>query len=202
MSQSKSSDNNSGVTKSPKEYTIDPLPSMYIQMDDISASLIDILDVTKKSQELLNTLLEHQKTIDKTIDSRFESLLKIQENQQKLLTDILGEEKAGADDGAFIEQHGTVTTTDFVILNPLTIIGHGAKGYMIRNDGPNTIRFAHNLTPDGVTMTANDVDANTIRLSTVLNKEEIRFVYNRNKILNLYLLASGGNCDYRVWLVW
>lgn len=133
---------------------------------------------------------------------KLDELLNVTNENKKLLSFILKEQRDEADEGNFVESHGTATTTQFVVVNVEVILDHKVKGYYLKNDGPNDILLSHNLTPDGATVEAATLDRTGINLSVLKSGDIESFNYNRKKIKNIYLLASGGNSDYRLKLIW
>lgn len=166
-----------GKGHAPDEFIIDPALSNFLLLDQIS------------------------RRTGKSLEADTEIIRLLQTNQHAL-NGILKEMLDGADEGLFMESHGTVGTTNFVVVNVEVILDHRVKGYYLKNDGPNDILLSHNLTPDGATVEVATLDRTGINLTIVKNREIESFVYNRNKIKNIYLLAVGGNSSYRLKLVW
>jgi hypothetical protein len=154
-----------------------------------------------KEEYILNPALSNFVLLDQ-ISKRLGALVKVEEDNKKLLHAILKEERDGADEGMYLESHGPITNGKLIIINMLMNPGHSVKGYYFKNDGPNDVRFAPNLTPDGVTLSAHDIDSNTIRFITVKTGEIESSVNNRNRIHNIYIYASNGDSSYRLKLVW
>lgn len=152
-------------------------------------------DTEKKYQDTENRYTQIMEVFNKLLDISY--------NNQKLLVSILGELKAGADEGEFLRRDGTVTTTQFTILNAMSNPGHPVKAYTVRNDGPNTIYVAHNAayssTLDADTI---DVTSNTSRFEEILANEDIKFVFNRNAVRSVHILAKDGDSQFRAWLTW
>lgn len=165
------------VDKKPDDFILDPALSNFILLDQIS------------------------RRTGKSIEAQTEIIRLLQENQ-KTLNGVLKELQDEADEGLFMESHGTVGTTSFVVINVEVLLDHRVKGYYLKNDGSNDILLSHNLTPDGATVEAATLDRTGINLTTVKSGEIESFIYNRNKIKNIYLLGSGGISSYRLKLVW
>lgn len=159
---------------------------MAMTMDDISLSLVKLIDLSTKNQQTLSSLLDY------TVKN------------EKRLASIQNELIEEADAGAVLRINGTVTPTQFVIIDTIKDPGHMVKGYTVRNDGSNNIFVAHNAA------ISSDVDADIIdvisgnisRFEEILPNEDIKFVFNRNRIRNVHILAQGGNSQFRAWLVW
>lgn len=176
-----------GDTASSKEtnYTIDSTISSYILLDDISFKLSRIADMLVKSQHTLSSILEYTK---------------INENRLKIIQRELLDE---ADEGEFLRTSGVATPDKFVIIDTNTAPGHMVKSYTVKNDGPNTIFVGHNMA------ISSEVDADIIdtisatsRFEKVLPNEDIKFAFNRNRIRNVHILASGEDSQFRAWLAW
>lgn len=137
------------------------------------------------------------------INVKLSKLIDIETLNQRYFASILKELRDEADEGGYIRSFGTVTTTQFTIIDPMLAPNHPVKGYIIRNDGPNPIFVGHNVAPDtGIGPNIVDITSDTTRFETINADEDVRFRYNRNKIRNIYLLANGGDSTYRGWLIW
>ncbi len=121
---------------------------------------------------------------------------------QKIQKQILKELKLGADDGEVLRLSGTVTTTEFTIVNTITDPGHPIKAFELTNDGPNSIYVGFNVVLSGEGADIIDVANDLSRFDLISSKESIKYSYNRHKIRNIYLLASGGNSNFRLKLIW
>lgn len=149
--------------------------------------------------EIINPSIATFVTLD-SISGKLTKLINLTLRNQELLNSILRQQIEEADEGKYIRKSGTVTPTTFVEINTLIDPGHSVKGYEVTNDGPNPIYVAHNATISGLQPDTIDVTDN--RFQEVAANEDIEFNYNRKKIRNIYLLAKGGNSNYRIWLVW
>lgn len=129
-------------------------------------------------------------------------LLEIQLETQKIQKAILRELRAEADAGEVIRISGTVTTTAFTIINTITDPGHPAKAFEFNNDGTNPVYVGFNVVPSGEGADIIDISNNLSRFDLVQASEVIAYDYNRNKIRNIYLLASGDSSTYRLKLIW
>lgn len=165
------------LDKKPDDFILNPALSNFALLDQIS----------RRTRESLETQTE---------------IIRLLQSNQITLDGILKEIKNEADEGLFMESHGLVGTVNFVVVNVEVILDHRAKGYYLKNDGPNDMLLSHNLTPDGVTLEAANLDRTGINLTTVKTGEVESFVFNRNVIRNVYLLAVGGDSNYRLKLVW
>lgn len=155
-----------------------------------------------KEEYILNPSLSNFVLLDQ-IAKRLGTLVKVEEDNKKLLGAILKEERDGADEGEYLVLSGKVHTDKFTIIDTQISPGHAVKGYFISNDGPNTIKMAHNAAISSVGPDITDVEtSNTNRFISLLTNEVTEFSYNRNKIRNIYLLSTEGKSSYRVRLVW
>ncbi len=171
-------------------------------------------NLPSKSDKLTSMLLIeiHNKLIDieerlnekseKEIQQPPENIKSFLEQLIKVNTSILKELKDGADEGEFLVQSGTVTTTEFTIIDTDRDPGHPVKGYFIQNTGLNDIQIVHNAALSSVGPDIVDINSDITRFSVIEANEVTEFTYNRKKIRNIYLLSSGGNSTYKVKLVW
>ncbi len=154
-------------------------------LDDISLKLDKLADLFSKTQQTLSSLLDY------TI------------RNEKRLAVIEEEMLAEADSGEFLRRFGTVTTTQFVIIDTNVAPGHLVKGYTVINDGVNNIYVGHNMAISSeVDADIIDVTSDTSRFTQVLPGEDIKFVFNRRRIRNVHILASGADSTFRAWLTW
>lgn len=121
---------------------------------------------------------------------------------ERTLNLILKELREEADEGARLLFSGTVLTTQFTVLDVDVAPGHAVKGYRVHNDGPNGLYVAHNAAlssvgPDIIDVTSTDTIFELLQVNEVTEDS-----YNRRQINNIYLLASGGNTNFRARLVW
>lgn len=164
---------------------IDADKFMAITMDDISFKISQLIDLSIKNQQTLSSLLDY------TIKN------------EKRLAIIQEEMLAEADSGEFLRAEGTVTTTQFTIIDTNVAPGHMVKGYTVKNGGLNDIYVAHNAAfSTGVDADIIDVVQSTSRFEIVEPNEDIKFVFNRRRIRNVHILAYGGNSQFEAWLVW
>lgn len=164
---------------------IDADKFMAMTLDDISLKLDKLADLFIKNQHTLSSLLDY------TIKN------------EKRLAVIQEEMLAEADSGEFLRRVGTATTTRFVIVDTNVAPGHLVKGYTIINDGSNNIYVGHNMAISSeVDVDIIDVTSDTSRFAQVLPGEDIKFIFNRRRIRNVHILASGGDSTFRIWLTW
>ncbi len=106
---------------------------------------------------------------------------------RRTMVGVLTELRNEADKGEKWFYDGTATPTlkvyDFSKDPPY----HAVKGYIIHNDGTNTIEFTHNR---------ND------NFDTLKPNESIPISYNRGAITKFFLRSVGGNSAYRLWFLW
>ncbi len=176
--------------------TEDKLPARSDKL--ISMLLIEIHNLLIDENEELHELKDLSKKLTEVEISNQKILNSILEKDSA----ILEEQKAEADEGKYRRLSGTVTTSQFTIIDTITDPGHSIKGYKITNDGPNSILFAHNVTISSISPDIVDTISNDSRFELLLLNETSEVSYNRRKIDNVYLLASGGNSDFRAKLVW
>lgn len=129
-----------------------------------------------------------------TLDEISRKLGMIVDTNSKLLKELVDER----DEGEYLRREGTASTT-MTTFDILGILGFPVKGYEIHNDGNNNIVFAHNLT---LSLTLSNVDTSNVRFSTLLVGDNIRFIYNRKIVRNIYLKTNTGTSDFRLWLLW
>lgn len=152
------------------------------------AVLLDGIDQNLK--RLLNIM-------NKSLDNQNRSTELLNKNTE-LLNSINKEVVDERDEGEYLRRNGTATTS-LTTIDLYSILEFPVKGYTIKNDGDSTIYIAHNLSDVPSTT---DIDVNNIRYSTVNKKEELKFLYNRRKIRNIYIRTTSGTSDYRLWFVW
>lgn len=163
---------------------IDPDMAVFVTLDDISI----------KFDKLISLFIENQKTLSSLLDYTIKN--------EKRLASIQNELIEEADVGEYLKIGGTVTTSEFVILDTDTAPGHPAKSYVVINDGPNTIYVGHNMALSSIGPEIIDVTNPVARFNRVLNGESLRFEFNRRKVNNIYILSTVGDSTYRGWLVW
>lgn len=121
------------------------------------------------------------------------------EKAEHLLTDILAELRADADECEYVRQNGSANPATFDIIDVVGLLGHAVKGYTIKNDGAANLFTGHNLTPGSIDP---NLDVNGVRFSSIFAGENRDFKFNRKKIRNIYIKSSAGNVAYRLWLLW
>lgn len=129
-----------------------------------------------------------------TMDEISRKLGILVDTNNKILKELTDER----DQGEYLRREGTASTT-LTTFDILGILGFPVKGYEIHNDGDNNILFAHNLTPSLIDP---NIDTSNVRFSTLLVSDNIRFVYNRKIVRNIYLITTTGTSDFRLWLIW
>lgn len=193
-----SSDQEHKSEHKPEEFMLNPTMSNFILLDKVSRNLTTLV----KSQELHLKNQELQQLNQKSLDSKFDKLIDLEIKNNELLSSILKEQKEGADDGEVMHLDGTANTTAFTIVNTLTDPGHAVKAFELINDGANSIYVGYNVVPSSEGADIIDVNSSISRFDEVTTTESISYRFNRNKIRNIYLLASGGNSAYRLKLIW
>lgn len=176
---------------------------------ELLKSLIGLQTNNKSTTEIINTKFEtfntNLNTINTSINSfnsKFDKLINTIEKNLNIQSKILDELKDEADEGEILRSSGTVTTTAFTIINTITDPGHPVKAFELTNDGDNSIYVGFNVVISSEGADIIDVTNNLSRFDLIANGEDILYKFNRNKIRNIYLLASGGNSDYRLKLTW
>ncbi len=146
----------------------------------------------------LNQLIELSKQSIIIQQKNQEILLETQKLQQKILREL----RDDADLGEVLRASGTVTTTEFTIINTIKDPGHPVKAFELTNDGDNTIYVGHNVVQTGEGADIIDIHSDISRFDEILSGEEVIYRYNRHKIRNIYLLSDVGNSTFRVKLIW
>ncbi len=159
--------------------------------DSIFMTLYNVWNRAKRAETVQREILETEK-----------KRLQVELKNQEILNSILKEELAGADAGEYLKISGTVTISEFVISDTDIAPGHPAKGYVIINDGPNTIYVGHNMALSSIGPEIIDVTSPIARFNRILDGESLRFEFNRRKVKNIYILSTVGDSTYRGWLVW
>jgi len=164
-----------------------------IDADKFMAMTLD--DISLKLDKLANLFIKNQQTLSSLLDYTIKN--------EKRLSVIEEEMLAEADSGEFLRRTGTVTTTNFVIIDTNASPGHMVKGYTVINDGPNNIYVGHNMAISSeLDVDIIDVTSDTSRFALILPGEDFKFVFNRRKIRNVHILANGGDSTFRAWLTW
>jgi hypothetical protein len=104
------------------------------------------------------------------------------------------------DDGDYLFQQGTATTDlSQNIIDLLGLLGYPIKGYVLKNDGTNTIEIGHNITPSII-----DSNIQTVagKFYPLFAHEEHKEMFNRKVIRNIYMRTDTGSSAYRLWLLW
>lgn len=113
---------------------------------------------------------------------------------------ILEELKSHDDEGEYFFQHGTATTDlSLNIIDLLAQLEHPVKGYIVKNDGKNTIEAGHNMTPSVID---SNLQTATARFYPIFAGETHKEMFNRQVIRNIYIRTVTGTSDYRLWLLW
>jgi hypothetical protein len=133
------------------------------------------------------------------IDTNIDTTVSLDDISQYLKL-ILKELQSHDDEGEYIFQQGTATTdTALNIIDLLGILGYPVKGYVITNDGGNTIEVGHNLTPSMIDST---LQTSTTRFYPIYPNETHTEMFNRKVIRNIYIRTDVGISAYRMWLLW
>lgn len=158
-----------------KPNAIEPDTAIYVALDDVS----------QKFSKLLKTQAD---------------VLKTASRNQELLSSILKELKNEIDEGEYMFVSGTASTDlSANITDLLGTLQHAVKGYIIKNDGANTIQVGHNITFSSID---SNVQTASARFYPVLAGEQHKEMFNRKVIRNVYIRTSSGTSAYRLWLLW
>ncbi len=159
-----------------KSEIIEPGAAIYVTLDDIS----------QKFSKLLKAQAE---------------VLKTASRNQELLSSILKElQDDEADEGEYIFVSGTASTdTSANITDLLAILRHPVKGYIIKNDGANTLEVGHNITRSSID---SNVQTASARFYPLFAGEQHKEMFNRKVIRNVYIRTAAGTSAYRLWLLW
>lgn len=157
--------------------------------------------INKSSSQIVDPLALQVTTLD-DISVKMSQLLESQIESQRYYNAILKELRDEADEGEYLTILDTATTTDFYTVETELSPGHPVKGYAISNEGQNTIYFAHNTSKAGLQASLDDVTSALSRFQQLKCGEEIRYVFNRRKVLNVSLLAKDGDSVFRLFLNW
>ena len=159
------------------------------------ATFVTLDDMSLKLDKLISLSTTNQKTLSSLLDYTIKNEKRLEIIQNQLLED--------ADAGQLLRLSGTVTTTQFTIIDTNVAPGHMVKSYTVKNDGPNKIYVAHNVAVSSdVDADIVDVTSDVSRFNIVEPNEDVRFTFNRQRIRNVHILASGGDSQFRAWLVW
>lgn len=146
----------------------------------------------------LNQLIELSKQSIIIQQKNQEILLETQKLQQKILREL----KDDGDLGEVLRASGTVTTTEFTIINTIKDPGHPVKAFELTNDGNNTIYVGHNVVQSGEGADIIDINSDISRFDEILSGEDVIYRYNRHKIRNVYMLAKVAASTFRIKLIW
>lgn len=117
-----------------------------------------------------------------------------------LLEGILKELQDEADEGEYFFAQGTASTDiSKNIIDVLAQLGKPVKGYLIKNDGANTIEVGSNITES---MIDSDLQTASARFFPVAAGEPYNQMFNRKVIRNIYIRTDVGSSAYRLWLLW
>lgn len=121
-------------------------------------------------------------------------------DQNKLLHAILKELQDSDDMGEymFVSDNASLDLSKNII-DLLGTMGHPVKGYILKNDGANTIEAGHNITTSSID---SNVQTASARFYPVFPGEQHKEMFNRNVIRNVYIRTAAGTSAYRLWLLW
>lgn len=134
------------------------------------------------------------------ISRKLSTLTKSIEAVKELDKAILKELRDEADKGEYIIVSGTASTDlSANITDLLAVQGHPVKGYIIKNDGANTLQVGHNITKSSID---SNIPTASARFYQVFAGEQHKEMFNRKVIRNVYVRTSAGTSAYRMWLLW
>lgn len=139
---------------------------------------------------------------------RLDQLIETESAKLEVDKSILKELQDGADEGREIMSNGTLSVTDFTVIDTQISPGYPVKGYTIENtDKTNFIYVAHKSAGDPLTSQPQlDFDIIDVTKTTnpvfnqVAPNESLEFKYNRNRVKSIHLLAVTGSPTYKAWL--
>lgn len=142
------------------------------------------------------------------VSAKLTELIQIEIYNREILGGILKEKLDEADEGKVIINNGSLSTTDFTIIDTQISPGHAVKGYTVENT--DTVANGSNNLYVGINVAIQpQLDADIIdvvKTNPIFNQivpgESLEFKFNRNKIKSIHLLAVTGNPTYKAWLVW
>lgn len=153
-------------------------PETFIQLDDLAVRLQKLTGIMEKQQEIMlqilnTTLLNQQNTIA----------------IRNLIQDTI-------DEGEYFYKTDTATTTE-TLLNLIADFHFPVNGYIFKNDGANTIKFAYISYK-----VSSPADIPEVRFSDVLKGEELKIISKTKKIRMIKIKTVSGSSKYRLWLLW
>lgn len=153
-------------------------PETFIQLDDLAVRLQKLTGIMVKQQEIMlqilnTTLLNKQNTTA----------------IRNLIRDTI-------DDGEYKYIPDTATTTE-TLLNLIADFHFPINGYIFKNDGSETIKFAHISYK-----VSSPEDIPEERFGEVLPGEELTIISKTKKIRMIKIKTESGSSDYRLWLLW
>lgn len=178
-----------------KPQIIDPAVATYLTMDDISWKFDQLLRSQAKTSDTQSKILDDiSKKIDRLLDAQLKTI-NIQLKTQELI-------KSTLDEGGRLVQSGTVTPTEYVIINTIADPGHPIRSYTVINEGPNDIYVGYNITNTGYPIPLEAVLADDSLFLTITPNNRIKESFTTKVINNVYILANTGNSSYKARLVW
>jgi len=134
------------------------------------------------------------------ISHKLADLITITKSNGNILKSVLTELQDEADEGEYMFVLGTATTVlSTNITDLLANLGHPVKGYIIKNDGANTIQVGHNITRSSID---SNIQTGSARFYPVFVTESHKKMFNRKVIRNVYIRTAAGTSAYRMWLLW
>ena len=157
----------------------------------------------KNKQAVHKLEIDHQVATFITLDDishKLADLITITSSNGNILKSVLNELQDEADEGEYFFVSGTATTDPSAnITDLLAILGHPVKGYIVKNDGANTIQVGHNITQSSID---SNVQTASARFYPVFAGEQHKEMFNRRVIRNVYIRTAVGTSAYRLWLLW
>ena len=200
------------IKRSPEEIIINPATSAFLQMDDISVSLMQLTRITESNTNTTNSILKVQESIQQTqraLQDILANTLQLQQAMVQKQDQILekqsitaNEMQLDADTGKRLPFKASVTSTEFYIIDTQLTPGHKVKSVTINNDGENTIYVGINVAISSVGPIIEDVVKDESVFVLVKKGEHFDSTNNRRVIKNIYLLSAQDISYFRATLVW
>jgi hypothetical protein len=166
---------------------------------DYNDSDVFLNNISVQLGKLLNSQSEQIQMLKQQTDALKQQTV-VMSSQQNTLSAILKELSDYNDGGDYLIQQGTATTDlSQNIIDLLGLLGYPIKGYVIKNDGANTIEIGHNITPSVIDSNLQTV---TGKFYPLFAHEEHKEMFNRKVIRNIYMRTDTGSSAYRLWLLW
>lgn len=169
---------------------IDPI----IQLDDISVRLKKLTSVMEKQHEVTVQLLNATLSNSPPKVAPIPLVQKMEELRQEMIqvrAEIVDRRDLG--EYRIYRDAATTTPTDLDLIKDY---GFPVKGYILSNDGDNTIEIGHMSEPELL-------DVSDERFYPVFPDDQPwKVIYNIKIIRRIILRTNTGTSNYRLWLFW